>query len=410
MSENDDWKFSDAALRNRDVAQERIRVQAITTLGRQFSRRDLSDRAVTFGTPIKHFERELLKELAEPVRPLGVIGMTPSEVRQWSLFRWLNDPSPDNDLLEVECSRAVAKAVGIDSPIPGQLFVPREVLTRDLNTTQGSSGGYFVSTQVQSFTGALYAASVTGRLGATRLTGLVGDAVVPRVAASATGYWLSTETEAPTESTATLDELAMTPKTVGALVELSRKLVKQASPSVENLAMADLGGVLAQAVDAGAINGTGTLGQPLGVLNTSGIGAFTGTSLDLAALTNAQVDVATSGAIVRGDSLGYATTPAVGAVLKARQRFTGVDRALWEGAVHEGEVEGVRAMSSTNVPTASMIYGDWSQLLIGEWGVLDIRTNPFQNFKAGIVAIRAFWSIDTGLRHRSAFSVASSIT
>lgn len=67
-------------------------------------------------------------------------------------------------------------------------------------------------------------------------------------------------------------------------------------------------------------------------------------------------------------------------------------------------------MSSTNVPSASMVYVDWSQAVIGEWGVLDIRTNPFANFKAGIIGMRAFWHVDTAARHAGCFSVASGIS
>ena len=58
--------------------------------------------------------------------------------------------------------------------------------------------------------------------------------------------------------------------------------------------MSDLGGVLAQSVDAGALQGDGLNGQPSGVLETDGLGAFAGAALDLAALTNAQVDVSTA--------------------------------------------------------------------------------------------------------------------
>jgi HK97 family phage major capsid protein len=176
------------------------------------------------------------------------------------------------------------------------------------------------------------------------------------------------------------------------------------------MAMTDLGGVLTQAVDAAAINGTGAGGEPLGIVGTPGIGAFTGATLDSAALTNAQVDVVTANALVDSNSLGYATTPAVAAILKARHRVADTDSPLWEGAVHAGAVEGVRAMSSTAVPDATMIYGDWGQLAIGEWGVLDIRTNPYANFRAGIIGMRAFWSIDVALRHAASFTLASGVS
>ena len=221
---------------------------------------------------------------------------------------------------------------------------------------------------------------------------------------------MNDETAAATESTPALADLPLTPKTAIAYVELSRKVVRQSTPSVDALIMTDLGGVLAQASDVAALNGSGASGQPLGILNTPGISTFTGASLDLAALTNAQQDLADANASVNDASLGYATTPAVAALLKAKQRFSGSSTGLWEGSVNTGMVEGVRAMSSTQMPAATAIYGDWSQLLIGSWGILEVSTNPYENFQAGIIGVRAMWSVDIALRHVESFSVATSIT
>ena len=97
-------------------------------------------------------------------------------------------------------------------------------------------------------------------------------------------------------------------------------------------------------------------------------------------------------------------------LLKGRQRFTGTDTPLWQGALHDGQIEGVRAISSTVVCTAAMIYGDWSQVLVPEWGALAVGVNPYANFPAGIVGIRAMWFIDVIVRHPASFTVATSIT
>ena len=83
--------------------QERIRASSITALGRAHDRRDLADRAITFGTPVEHFERELLKARAEPVRALGAIGTTQREIGQWSLLRWLLNPDA-GDSLEIDAA------------------------------------------------------------------------------------------------------------------------------------------------------------------------------------------------------------------------------------------------------------------------------------------------------------------
>ncbi|MEI2421565.1 phage major capsid protein, partial [Arthrospira platensis SPKY2] len=102
--------------------------------------------------------------------------------------------------------------------------------------------------------------------------------------------------------------------------------------------------------------------------------------------------------------------PTVAAALMQRHRVADTNSPLWAGAVHAGQVEGVPARSSTAMPAASMIYGDWSSLLIGQWGVLELETNPYANFQAGIVGMRALWTTAVALRHLASFTVATSIT
>jgi hypothetical protein len=57
-----------------------------------------------------------------------------------------------------------------------------------------------------------------------------------------------------------------------------------------------------------------------------------------------------------------------------------------------------------------MLYGDWDQVVIAEWGVLQVEVNPYANFQAGIIGVRAMVSVDVGLRYAAAFSLATSIT
>jgi hypothetical protein len=84
---------------------------------------------------------------------------------------------------------------------------------------------------------------------------------------------------------------------------------------------------------------------------------------------------------------------------------------VWQGGIHDGNIEGVRAMSTKNVPTASLIYGDWSTIWIAEWGplILDIDRGGTR-FNQGMVAIRATWLIDVIISSPSSFVKIQSIT
>jgi hypothetical protein len=100
----------------------------------------------------------------------------------------------------------------------------------------------------------------------------------------------------------------------------------------------------------------------------------------------------------------------VAGLLKQRVKFSSTASQIWEGPLNDGSVDGYRAVASNQVPTGDLIFGDWSQMIVAEWGVLEVEVNPFADFKAGIVGVRAIASIDIGIRYPVAFSVATSVT
>jgi HK97 family phage major capsid protein len=191
---------------------------------------------------------------------------------------------------------------------------------------------------------------------------------------------------------------------------MSEKLLRQGGPAGEAIVQNGLASDLAVGVDVAVIDGSGASGQPLGIRNTVGIGTASGTSLGYSGLVGAQKTVADANAILDPTGLGYVTTPTVAELLKGRQRFTGTDSPLWRGAIHEGEVEGVRALATKQMPAAALLYGDWSAVVVPEWGVLTLEVNPFADFKAAIVGVRALWSLDVIVQHPSAFVSITSIT
>ena len=361
-------------------------------------------------------ERDLLTER------LPGVGMATDEIRQYSLLRALNAlTSPERHQragLEFDASRATAKMLGRDPDLADAhtLLIPPEILQRpniqrDLNTIAAGEGGFLVETTNVSFTELLRNRSVVLRMGATRLSGLRGDVTIPKQTGSATAYWLSDETTDITESQPTLGQLPLTPKTAGAYTEISRKLTLQSTPSAEGLVMRDLAAVVSLAIDAAAINGSGSSGQPLGLLNVpSGVHTVSGTNLDYTAILETQSDTLGDNALVDPAAVGYATTTAVASLLMSRVKFTSTASPLWEGSMLDGQMVGFRVMSSGQVPDATMIFGDWSQMVIAEWGVLEVQVNPFTNFKAGIIGIRAMYSVDVGIRNPVSFAKIESIT
>jgi HK97 family phage major capsid protein/HK97 family phage prohead protease len=382
---------------------------------------NLRDYWIGTGLTIEQLSDDLLKVLEErgktnPKTDTS-IGLTEKEARSFSLFnaiRAVVDKNWSNAGFELEASRAVAQKLGRMSDAH-KFFVPFEVQQsraqgrRDLTAGTSSAGGYLVSTENMSFIELMRNRSVVYNMGARRLAGLVGNVTVPKQSAAGTAVWLANEASTVTESAQTFGQMSLSPKTVGGYTEISRQLLLQSSPDAEGIVKTDLATICALAIDVGALRGSGASGEPQGIVGTSGVGSVTGTSLAAAGILEFQSDVS-AGNLLSG-SCGYVTTPAVAALLMARPELpsTGTTR-LWQGNMLEGTLFNMRAMTSNQMSSATMLFGDFSQVVIGEWGVLEIEVNPYANFQAGIVGVRALVSIDVGVRYGGAFSYASSIT
>jgi HK97 family phage major capsid protein len=405
----------------RDEEKRVERERQLRDIAAGYGRRDLGDEAVNQGYSPSQLHRAVLESIAYSQKLKGDIDMTRREVSQYSVCRWLSAVARDpqdalNSTLEGQASKAVAESLGRSGDIDlKQIFVPRQILQRDLTAASPGAGGFTVGSPVGSFSQSLHSASVLGRLGVEVVGPLVGAPTMPVFDySSVTTSWLPGEAAEAQVSEPAVGELAVSPRHVSVYGKVSRQLSKQAqeNPSVEQLVLNGYARVLASEVDAQALSGDGAAGRPLGLLNTSSIGTFTGASLDYSAIVNAMLDVANADAIVNPGSVGFVTTPAVAGLLKERYvaAATESDRAIWQGSVHDGMIEGHRAISSNACPAAVMVHGDWSQIMLAEWGVLQLEADPFTDFRAGRIGLRAIWSIDVGVRHAASFTVATSVT
>lgn len=400
--------------------EAKTRIEAIDALAKQFESwnvRAMADQAIRQGTASEDFARQLTEHVAKRGKQWDpAIGMSQGEAQRFSIVRAIGAMMSGNwsragfEREASEAFAAKAQAAGIQRQAENSFFLPMEVQQRDMTVGTAGAGGNMVETVLrpQDFIDLLRNATLVKALGARTLSGLVGNADITKQTGAATGYWLSTEATAITESQQTIGLLQLRPKVLGAYTEVSRLLLQQSTPDADQFIMEDLAKVLGVALDVAAIN-VGGSGAPVGILGTGSIGAFTGTSLAVAALLDAQVDVAGANALT--SSCAYLTTPTVASLLAQRPRMTGgVDTPLWQGNILDGQVLGFMAKTTNQMPAATAIFGDFSQVIFAEWSALEIAANPFANFPAGITGIRAFLTADVGIRIPGAFSAASTIT
>lgn len=262
------------------------------------------------------------------------------------------------------------------------------------------------------YVGLLRNSMVVQRLGARVLPNLRGDLVIPKAATAHTAEWLA-EGDKLTGSNATYDSIKLTPRHVGAKTELSRQLLQQSSPAVEALVRDDFVQIVSLALDKAMLHGDG-IKEPLGLIGRTGLAGDVQTG-NLATLSWATfLELFEKLALVNANPNGIVTHAEVVTKLRSTLKTATLPGYLMEN----GQVGGIN-VSMTNQLAAKagspdkgrLIMGDFSQILIGQWGALDILANPFaqDSFDAGAVQIRVMATMDMQVRHEAAFVLVEDI-
>ncbi|MCE7902879.1 MAG: phage major capsid protein [Gammaproteobacteria bacterium PRO9] len=284
----------------------------------------------------------------------------------------------------------------------------RALLSRDLTAGIANAGGFLVDNRVQPYAPTLLPKSVVLRAGARLVPVSGGNLSTPVGAGSASTTWLQAENTTIPESTPVLSTVAATPKTLAVFVEVSRQLLLQSNAG--DIVRREITNAAAAELDRAVIAGSGAAGEPLGIIGTPGIGSVTGTTLSHAGLMELQQGILDANAGENPSSCAYVTTPTVAKLLNSRQRFTGSDTPLWQGALGEGLVGGARAFSTRNAPAASVLYGDFSEVTILQWDTAELMADPYTQMQQAIIGIRLMLSVDVVVRHAAAFSLATGVT
>ena len=379
---------------------------------------ELAMSAIQRGLTVEQFQREAIEKLASKPVPTADIGMDKKEVKRYSLMRAINALANPTDAgaqraaaFEREVSDAVAQKLGKQAR---GFLVPFEVQQRDLVVGTPTAGGNLVATDLLagSFIDVLRNAMVLPDLGAQTLTGLVGNVAIPKQTGAATAYWVA-ESNAPTESQQTIGQVTMSPRTVGAWTEISRKLLLQSSIDVEAMVQTDLAAVLGLAIQQAAISGTGTSNEPAGLLKLitpSVAGGPDGAAPTWAHIVELESDVAVANALV--ENMAYLTNAKVRGKLKTTSKVSGQNGFVWESG--DTPVNGYRAAVTNAVPSnltkgagtnlSAIIFGNFRDLVIGMWGGLDLMVDPYTGSAAGTVRVVALQDVDVAVRYTESFA------
>ncbi|APW48414.1 phage major capsid protein [Rhodoferax antarcticus] len=302
--------------------------------------------------------------------------------------------------------QAEAKRQGLEAR-QGGVLVPSSVFEK--RATQNTTTNAAVAPdeyRPEQFIGLLRNSMIVRSLGARVLSGLRGDTVVPKQTGSASAFWIA-EGAALTESSATYGNVTLSPKHVGALSSMSRQLIQQANPAIEQLTRDDFAQVIGLAVDRALIHGASAAFQPVGILATAGVQTAVLGTPTWAALV----------AMLEKLAIANVTPNAVLTHAKGATKLQTVLKNAANGAEYlmaGGRVADLPAYVTNQLDAVSgvlgrVIAGDFSQILIGEWGVTEILANPYATgfYERGDVQIRILHTMDAVVRQPAAFVISS---
>ena len=295
-----------------------------------------------------------------------------------------------------------------------------EEFVRDYSFTNASETGYgkeLVTEGQMNYVEALRNAMVASKLGVRFLDGLVGQ--IPFVkGGGATAAWYAEEAQASV-SKPSYSKYVMKPHGLQIIQGVTYDLLNSSNAAIDALIMDDLRKAHAEALDAAIFAGTGSSGQPQGIIGTTGVGAVAidtnGGPLTYAKLVEFETVVGAANGLY--GQLAYVTNAKVNGAGKTTPQIAGYPLYL----INDGKANGYPVAITNSIPSngkkgtsqsgvlSSMIFGNFNEVLVGGWGGLQFIIDPFSEKDKRVIEISAHAYHDVFVRRPECFAVATDI-
>lgn len=163
--------------------------------------------------------------------------------------------------------------------------------------------------------------------------------------------------------------------------------------------------------DEMALVGTGSGNEPTGIVNQSGVNT-TAWGNSPAAIAWADVVAAEKALIddkaLRGE-LSYLCDPATFADMKTTTRIAsdGGSGFIVDTLNGKATLNGYPLFTSTHCPADTLIFANWDELIVAEYGAIGIATDEYSGFASGTVGIRGIYPANIGVRHAVSFCLST---
>lgn len=403
MQVNNDEQYNNIQINSEEKMDEKVK-QEVEALGK---RHKLPYQFALESNMTVEQYRAFVLENIETSQPVSVAApvTTPAERERYSIIRAINSAMTGANCFEREISNELVKRSGV--PVNNNsIRIPFEVAygKRDLSAGGSGTGAEFLTGEYGDVIEALRPKLLADSLGVNVTTVEGNQLRLPKLGKTTFG-WRSTENAAVSESTPTTSQLSLTAKSGGTYVDISKALTKQSSYSVENLIMNALVKDISVGINTALLNGSGSSGQPTGIINTSGVGSVTISSMTYAKAVEFVSDVI--GNDVTDGKFAFVTTPTVWGTLKTRSKETGYPDYIIDA---NDNMAGYKVNPTTMMPSGTILFGDFSKSIIVLFNGVDITVDPYTLATNGLIRVVADQFADIGVFEAGAFSVGSSFS
>lgn len=345
-------------------------------------------------------------------------GLSDKEEARYSIARAIMASATGEKCFEREVSQDLAKRLGRET---NGIYIPTALKLRALDATVTATAAGLISQQPVTFIELLRNKAKVLGLGATYIPGVTGVVPFARQITGGGATWTGDNPgSGVANSDPNIETFTMGPKQLMAHRQYSKQLLVQTSGYADRFVTEDLAKAHALEVDRCAIHGSGNSNQPKGIVNFSGIGAVPLGDNGAAPDWDMVVDLETALANANADdgTMAYLTNAKVrGKLKKTLESSTAGATWIWN---KDNTINGYRAESTNQVASnlvkgssgavcSAMVFGNWSELLVLEWGALELITDPYTLADKGLIRVISTQLVDINLRHVQSFAACLDI-
>lgn len=272
------------------------------------------------------------------------------------------------------------------------IVIPQMVLNRAAITENGTSG-----VEAMSFVDAVYADTILGDLGVTRLQ-TAQDKRIP-IIGSVTTQWEG-ETDNAADGGSAMSKKDLTPHRLASFLDYSKQAALQHNPSLEQALRRALSESAAAKLEYSVLTDDTTSGGPAHI----GAGKTAKTASSANALMLAVVEEVLGNNHNKG-SLGFAISHELFNAVHTAAKVSGVSALLQDGKIMDMIAKFSTQIADVNTDKPAVYYGNWSKVQIGQFGGIEILVDPYTQAVAGKnrLVLNSYW--DHVLTQADAISV-----